>query len=414
MQSGPCNGPYGPLSPEEGIMVVHNALDAMNTTFDELQTMDYTEIIEKFVPPKMTYTVDGKVLSNEAKYMYNNMSKMNAEAIMIGATSLDTTMLDNYGIIPLVGGIRQWPNTTTMLEGTLLEYFQNEGTVQSLMERLDGYSPKVAWQIIHALTAFVCPTKELTDLLANTFSEQELFYYMYGYNPVAGDYKELAIHGSEIYGFFGIPFGFLGIIPPSEELMEEMVSQYTGFIKGENLDSTWTPFPGYPFKYFGAPEGPLEIFRNMIICDSLFANPEGSFRFAYNFDVEPYRDWNQTEPEGTPAPIAIPAPEPQGDCAVCGEGTKNEGGVCVLEEMKQQPSNCSYIQNVKVKKALQTLLTAKLTDEQGPCSCHALCEADEVDLWEMFERNGKKICNCYKSDKKTHLGLFGTSFVGIL
>eukprot|EP01084_Bolivina_argentea_P218070 370136_1 len=188
IQSGSCNGPWGP-----GPKIMENYHGLSNTDLATLRSRTVSELRNVGA----TVAVDGYVLTND---IFSIGSALNANKIMVGVTSLDTLYLSG-----ITNGA---PENDWELKHYINEYFTSTGdtlynTLRNNYYKITDFEPYssfneygILWLTMSADACLVCPTFYLLQWILSQnsiiFNGNTYLYHFLGTNtpyflPHAGE-----------------------------------------------------------------------------------------------------------------------------------------------------------------------------------------------------------------------------------
>eukprot|EP00656_Telonema_subtile_P049793 TRINITY_DN6271_c0_g1_i4.p1 TRINITY_DN6271_c0_g1~~TRINITY_DN6271_c0_g1_i4.p1 ORF type:complete len:580 (+),score=102.62 TRINITY_DN6271_c0_g1_i4:1425-3164(+) len=194
IQSGACNGPWGPDTTTNGISNGHEFLQSLNvSSVKQLRLLSTQQILASSMFASVGISIDGAFLEDHPSVVFSNgnFSLASGSSVLLGSNTLDGTLEYPWTDEATL------PRTAAEYSSTLTAYFG-----QSAQRVLGLYPPHPnltrAYLEINSDLCVVCPTRELAQLLGS--AHRPSFLYRYGYNPRDSG---LAPHAAEVGMLFG-------------------------------------------------------------------------------------------------------------------------------------------------------------------------------------------------------------------
>jgi len=218
IESGACNGPWGPGESIYGLVNGEKFLYSLNaTTISDLRALPLSSLMAS--PYWHLFpSIDDHFLNRSPLEIYasGNSQIPPSGHILIGTNTLDT--LFGY---PFYNG--PFPTDNSTFYTLLIEFF-GVNDAPAIFNVYPGTpSPKIAFQRINAHLCLTCPTRTLVkNLIADAYNYTYL--YEFGFNPMN---PHLAGHGADIPLVFGMP---LSVWPFNSTLSGVMIDYFSSFI----------------------------------------------------------------------------------------------------------------------------------------------------------------------------------------
>jgi len=190
VESGACNGPWGPGTLEEGLETSRQWMERNSLTMDQLLTADAAELVAIDTNSIHPF-VDGQVLTTMCTETFEGGSWSLPEGgkLLVGGNSLD-------GLIAPPFSIRPAPEDFKAFIAELMEYNFTEEEANDVAKFYSADSdPANAFYLSTSDVCINCPSMDLADYAGAAGFQSSVYYYDYG----------RAIHGAEIPMVFGNP-----------------------------------------------------------------------------------------------------------------------------------------------------------------------------------------------------------------
>eukprot|EP01084_Bolivina_argentea_P140226 246589_1 len=254
IESGTCNGAWGPADLKDGLNGCNNALTKAGYPINNLtylRSIDANTFINEV---SCGVCVDDLVMTDQPKNIFPELSQntFNAkDGVMIGWTSADA-------LAQQFGGYA--PSSSIEYSKSMAHYFPNT-TQQNLMENV-YYPPSIflpdgkdneyqmAWYTLNSDACLGCPALLMAQQILSSQMTNNVYIFEFG-GPTSKSGTNYAPHASELpFVFDWKDYG--KTVPWSQSLADSMVSAWTNFAidghpnvtnKIDKINIIWKPFP---------------------------------------------------------------------------------------------------------------------------------------------------------------------------
>jgi len=229
IESGGCVGPWEPKTADFALSVGVQFMQEFGAkSLDDLRNIPATSFWNSSYVNQLGPAVDNYVLSQlPINYFESHKLQLPSDgAVIVGSNSLDS-----------INAEPPFPETPADYEAVLKKFFVTDAP-EVLQYYPAGSSPAITFQILNCHLCIACPDRLLAEAVSAT---NPAYLYEFSYNPVAGDYYNMAAHAAEV----GLVFGYA--VPPFQfnaQLSKQMIDYWTSFAKTGIPSSvvTWPQF----------------------------------------------------------------------------------------------------------------------------------------------------------------------------